>query len=59
MLRPLHRGILEFTGFTVLEPQVVFGPVRIGEELRKQELARWQSRLKDVFNEPAFAVGAY
>jgi len=59
MLRPLHRGILEFTGFTVLEPQVVYGPVRIGEELRKQALARWQSRLKDIFNEPAFAVGAY
>lgn len=59
MLRPLHRGILEFTGFTVLEPQVVYGPVRIGEEQRKQELARWQSRLKDVFHEPAFAVGAY
>ncbi|WP_298738628.1 NAD(P)H-dependent oxidoreductase [uncultured Chitinophaga sp.] len=59
MLRPVHRGILQFTGFTVLAPQVVYGPARIGEELRNQALAQWQLRLKDIFNEPAFAVGAY
>lgn len=59
MLRPLHRGILQFTGFTVLQPQVVYGPARIGEEQRKEELAGWQSRLKHIFNEPAFAVGEY
>lgn len=59
MLRPLHRGIMQFTGFTVLQPHVVYGPARIGEEQRKQELADWQLRLSNIFNEPAFAVGAY
>lgn len=26
ILRPIHRGILEFNGFEVLEPFSVFGP---------------------------------
>jgi NAD(P)H dehydrogenase (quinone) len=59
MLRPLHRGILQFTGFTVLQPHVIYGPARIGEEQRKQELARWESRLAHIFEEPAFDVGEY
>lgn len=59
MLRPLHRGVLQFTGFTVLRPHVVYGPARITEEQRRQELADWQARLANIFDEPAFAVGAY
>jgi NAD(P)H dehydrogenase (quinone) len=59
MLRPLHRGVLQFTGFTVLRPHVVYGPARITEEQRRQELADWQARLANIFDEPAFAVGTY
>lgn len=29
ILWPLHRGILQFTGFTVLAPHVVYGPARL------------------------------
>ncbi|GAA0550203.1 NAD(P)H-dependent oxidoreductase [Chitinophaga japonensis] len=59
ILRPLHRGILEFNGFSVLPPQVVYGPARMTEDGRRQELDNWQQRLRDIVNEPVFTVGAY
>ena len=59
MLRPLHRGILQFTGFTVLQPQVAYSVARRPVEERRQELADWQSRLNNIFEEPAFVVGDY
>lgn len=59
MLRPLHRGILQFTGFTVLQPHVVYSVARRPVEERRQELAIWQSRLNNIFDEPAFDVGDY
>jgi NAD(P)H dehydrogenase (quinone) len=59
MLRPLHRGVLQFTGFTVLQPHVVYSPARRPAEERQEELARWQSRLQGIFSEPAFSVGEY
>lgn len=59
MLKPLHRGILQFTGFSVLEPQVIYGPARISAEERAAELASWQSRLHNIFNERPIEVGTY
>lgn len=59
ILRPLHRGILEFTGFTVLRPHVVYGPARQSVEGREQELEAWKNRLVDIFEEPPITVGAY
>jgi len=59
ILRPLHRGILQFTGFSVLHPQVVYGPARIPAEERAAALAHWRSRLQDIFNETPVEVGAY
>lgn len=59
ILRPLHRGIMEFTGFSVLQPQVVYGPVRQSEEERLAELRRWEERLSKVFEEDPITVGAY
>lgn len=59
MLRPLHRGVLQFTGFTVLQPHVVYSAARKTHEERTQELTAWQSRLQDIFSEPAFSVGDY
>jgi len=41
MLRPIHRGILNFTGFAVLAPQVVYGPVRADDAQRAGWLADW------------------
>jgi putative NADPH-quinone reductase len=29
ILRPIHRGILQFVGFDVLAPQIVYAPIRL------------------------------
>ena len=42
VLYPIHRGILEFTGFEVLPPFVAYGPQRMSEEERSQTLGRMQ-----------------
>ena len=34
ILRPIQRGILQFVGFSVLEPDVVFGPAHLSEAQR-------------------------
>ncbi|MBP7687961.1 MAG: NAD(P)H-dependent oxidoreductase [Thermoflexales bacterium] len=59
ILRPIHRGILQFTGFTVLAPQVVHGPVRMTDAQRKQALASYASRLQAIGSEAPFEVGSY
>lgn len=59
ILRPIQRGILEFTGFTVLGPHVVYGPARLSPEQREAELLRWQERLLAVTDEAGIEVGRY
>lgn len=59
ILRPLQRGILEFTGFSVLRPHVVYGPVRQSAEGRGHELEAWKTRLVNIFDESPIIVGAY
>lgn len=44
-LRPIHRGILHFTGFTVLPPHVVYSPARLSVTEREAALANWGTRL--------------
>lgn len=59
ILKPIHRGMLEFTGFSVLSPQVVYGPVRLTPEEREAALVDWSDRLKGIFAEQTLAVGSY
>jgi NAD(P)H dehydrogenase (quinone) len=59
VLRPLHRGMLEFTGWTVLAPQVVYGPARLSEAEREAALAAWTTRLLALEQEAPFEIGAY
>ncbi|MDR3453899.1 MAG: NAD(P)H-dependent oxidoreductase [Rhodoferax sp.] len=59
MLRPMHRGMLNFTGFSVLQPQVVYRPVRIDDSQREACLAQWAQRLRDIESEEAIEVGRY
>ena len=59
VLRPLHRGIFEFTGFSVLAPQVIYGPVRQTQEELAMELRKWEERLGSIFEEAPIVVGAY
>ena len=59
ILRPVHRGILQFVGFDVLAPQIVYGPVRMSEEQRREQLARYAQRLGRIAEEPPIDVGPY
>jgi NAD(P)H dehydrogenase (quinone) len=59
ILRPLHRGMLQFTGFTVLAPHVVYGPARLSDEQRAAELAAWATRLPGLAEEVPLVVGTY
>lgn len=59
ILRPIHRGMLQFTGFTVLAPQVVYGPARQSDEQRAAALAAWATRLPGLAAEAPLEVGDY
>lgn len=59
ILKPIHRGMLQFTGFTVLQPQIVYGPARITAEEREQQLQQWQNRLQQIFTEAPAEIGRY
>lgn len=59
ILRPIHRGMLQFVGFAVLAPQIVYGPVRLTEEERRKHLANYAKRLHHIADEPPIDVGFY
>jgi putative NADPH-quinone reductase len=59
ILRPIHRGMLQFTGFTVLAPHVVYGPARQSEAEREAALQAWAARLLGLAAEAPLEVGAY
>jgi NAD(P)H dehydrogenase (quinone) len=59
ILRPIHRGTLQFVGFDVLLPQIVYAPVRMTEEQRQQQLAAYGERLQKIGGEPPMTVGAF
>jgi putative NADPH-quinone reductase len=59
MLKPIHRGIMQFTGFSVLAPHVVYGPVRKSPEDRERELEAWGERLVHLCREQTITVGDY
>ena len=59
ILRPIHRGILEFVGFSVLAPHIVYGPAHLTDEEREEALAAYARRLESIVDELPYAVGAY
>lgn len=59
MLKPIHRGILEFVGFSVLTPQLNFSVAHLTNEERKAALEKWTDRLKHIFNEENIYIGKY
>ena len=42
-----------FVGFDILAPQLVYGPVRMTDEEREQQLATYDERLQNISDEPA------
>jgi NAD(P)H dehydrogenase (quinone) len=59
ILRPIHRGIFQFTGFSVLAPAIYYGPARVEPSLRQQWLDQWAQRLRAIESEQPIEVGPY
>jgi putative NADPH-quinone reductase len=59
ILRPIQRGILRFTGWDVLAPNLVYAPVRVSDEERQASLKSWAARLRNLENERPVEVGEY
>jgi len=50
-LQPLHRGMLMFCGFEVLEPNICWAPASVAPERRADYLAAWRRRLPGLMQE--------
>ncbi|MEH2260767.1 NAD(P)H-dependent oxidoreductase [Nostoc sp.] len=59
ILRPIQRGILQFTGFDVLSPHIVYAPVRQSDTVLGSILDDFSRRLQTIENELPIAVGKY
>lgn len=59
VLRPIHRGMLQFVGFDVLAPHVVYGPVRMDDQGRARALQAYAARLQAIEGERPIEVGEY
>jgi len=59
ILRPIQRGMLRFTGWDVLDPNIVYAPVRMSEEERTASLRAWALRLRAIATEQPVDVGEY
>ena len=59
ILRPIQRGVLRFTGWEVLAPNIVYAPVRVSNEERQASLNSWAARLNAIGSELPIEVGEY
>jgi len=59
ILRPIQRGILQFVGFDVLAPHIIYSPVRQTEEQQRACLEAFAARLKNIEKESPIEVGRY
>jgi NAD(P)H dehydrogenase (quinone) len=59
ILRPIQRGMLQFVGFDVLVPHVVYAPARMSDDERRQSLERYARRLAEIRGERPIEVGHY
>ena len=55
MLRPIHNGMLAYTGFTVMPPFVAWMPGRVSSEERAAYLESFTARLTSLdITDPLF-----
>ncbi len=59
VLRPIHRGILEFVGFRILAPNIAWGPAHLNTAERNEILTRYVQRLNNISRETPIEVGDY
>jgi NAD(P)H dehydrogenase (quinone) len=48
LLAPLHRGVLGFTGMTVLPPFVAYHVPYVGDDARRAMIAAWRHHLREL-----------
>ncbi|KAG8562907.1 hypothetical protein GDO81_015864 [Engystomops pustulosus] len=58
LLWPVQRGILNFCGFQVLEPQISYSIAHTPPEKRSQILEAWQARLEKIGEEKPISFAA-
>lgn len=56
ILKPVHKGILAYNGFSILQPQLSYSVAHLTDGERKAELQRWSERLKNIFDEETIPV---
>lgn len=59
ILRPIHRGMLEFVGFQVLTPHIIWGPAHISRPEREGMLDLYRQRLTGIETETPIEIGTY
>ena len=59
ILKPIQRGMLNFTGFSVLAPQVNYGPAQADAAARATWLVAWAKHLATIEKEEPIDVGTY
>jgi len=59
ILRPIHRGILQFVGFDVLAAHIVYGPAKEERGYREEALLTYAERLRNLAAESPIEVGDY
>jgi NAD(P)H dehydrogenase (quinone) len=59
ILRPIHRGVLQFVGFEVLAPSLFYSPAHVDDVQRQSWLAGYGKRLENIAAEPVIEVGPY
>jgi NAD(P)H dehydrogenase (quinone) len=55
ILFPINHGMLYFIGFSVIEPFLVYAPVRLGDEERAAHLARYRERVLGLASAPTIS----
>jgi NAD(P)H dehydrogenase (quinone) len=59
VLRPIHRGILQFCGMTVLKPEIVYAAAHLTDEQRHARIEEWKARVVQLHTEAPIEVGQY
>lgn len=55
ILFPINHGIFYFTGFTPIEPFIVYSPVRLSDDQRAAELERYRGYLLNIATAPTIS----
>jgi NAD(P)H dehydrogenase (quinone) len=55
ILFPINHGMFYFTGFTVIEPFLVYAPARLSQQDREDHLKRYRERMLELISAPTLS----